>query len=391
MAATFENSVQKLVDENKIPNTLAYASDAKGDFKYRGVIEHSSPGPDAPVLTEDTYLWAASCTKLLTSIAVMKLVEDGRLALDEVVDNVLPELAKLKIIKQMEPTPEYETPKNKITFRQLLQHTSGLSYDFMHPLLADWRAENPASDETVPSRFGLPLVYEPGTAWAYSCGLDWAGLAVERVADMKLSEFMEKNIFEPAGVEKDAITFFPFDVPGAKLATMTGRAEDDTFKLWDGMNLDPPKQDCYGGQGTYFRGDAYLRVLRALLADDEKLLKRASVVEMLRPQLDAAQKKAINDLVYSDPQMTRIMARQIPEGKLDHSLAGVVDLEGQSGWRGKGTVMWGGAPNHNWFLDPEKGLCGILEAQLMPTGDPIYVEVTKDFEKTMYELTGKTS
>lgn len=389
MAATFENTVQTLVHENKIPNTIVYASDAKGDFKYRGVFEHSSPGPGAPLLTEDTYLWSASCTKLLTSIAIMKIVEEGRLALDDTVDNVLPELAKLKIINQMEPTPNYETPKSKITYRQLLQHTSGLSYEFMHPLLTAWRAENPPSDDTVPQRFNLPLINEPGTAWAYSCGLDWAGLAVERVAGMKLSEFMEKNIFEPAGVEKDAVTFFPLQNPCTKLAAMTQRTEDGTFKVGGGG--DPPRKDCYGGQGAYVCGDAYLRILRSLLADDEKVLKRASVAEMLRPQLNLAQKKTMNELVYAEPLFVRIMARQITEGKLDYSLAGAVDMDGQSGWRGKGTVMWGGAPNLNWFLDREKGLCGILEAQLLPPGDPTYVDLTKDFEKTMYELAGKTS
>lgn len=117
MSVTFESATQKLVDENKIPSVILYATDANGDFEYHRIVTPSSPTPGIPALTEDAYLWSASCTKLLTSISVMKLVDEGRIALDDPVDAVLPELAELKIITKAKPDLEYTSPKNKITYR----------------------------------------------------------------------------------------------------------------------------------------------------------------------------------------------------------------------------------------------------------------------------------
>lgn len=391
MAAKLETTLQGLVDTKQIPNANLYASDASGQFQYHSIFGFSSPEPNAPALTEDVYMSTASCTKLLTSIAVMQLVEGGRLSLDDDVDAVLPELGNLQIITKVNPVMEFQTPKNKITYRQLLTHTSGLGYDFMHPFLAAWRKENPIDGDSVPGLFSFPLLFEPGTAWWYGCGLDWAGLAVERITGMNLSDFMTKHIFEPVGVSRDGITFFPLKVPGAQIATIAKRTEDGSVVAGTNPLQSPAVEHCYGGQGAYIRGGEFLKVLRSLLADDERLLRRATVAEMVRPQLGAGQKGSLNGLVFSVPILQRAFARGMDEGKVDQSLCGVVDVDGQPGWRGRGAVMWGGSPNLFWFLDRERGLCGFFGAQLEPTGDPAYVAVNMEFEKAMYELAGKGS
>ncbi|ROV89221.1 hypothetical protein VMCG_09902 [Cytospora schulzeri] len=386
MAAKFEATLKELVDTRQIPNVILYASNATGDFQYHNIFGSSSPEANAPALTENVYLFTASCTKLLTSIAVMKLVEEGRLYLDDTVDALLPELAKLEMITKAEFIMEYQTPKNKITYRQLLMHTSGLGYDFVHPYLAAWRKEQPSEGETVPQRFNLPLIHEPGTAWLYSCSLDWAGLAVERISGVTLSEFMTKHIFEPLSVSKDGITFFPLKVPGAQLATLAARTEGGSFVAGTNPLQDDSVEYCYGGQGAYLRGGEYMKILRSLLADDEKLLKRDTVAEMLRPQLNAAQKGSMNELIFAVPILKRTMSRGIDQGKLDQSLCGVVDVEGQSGWRGQGTVAWGGSPNLYWFLDRQRDLCGFFGAQLIPSGDPVYEAMNLEFEKAIPRL-----
>lgn len=127
MAADLERRLQELVDTKKIPNAILYASDATGDFSYHSVFGSSSPVPGSPPLTDDVYLWAASSTKIYVSVAVMKLVEEGRLNLDDTVDALLPELAALKILTNKQPPWEYKDPESKITYRQLLSHTSGLT------------------------------------------------------------------------------------------------------------------------------------------------------------------------------------------------------------------------------------------------------------------------
>ncbi|KUI62196.1 Acyltransferase LovD [Cytospora mali] len=374
MAANLEKRLQELVDTRQIPNASLYACDATGNFSYDSIFGSSGPCPDSPPFTTDFHLWAASSTKLLVSIALMKLVEEGHLALDDTVDALLPELAALKILASTKPPWEYKTPQNKITYRQLLSHTSGLTYYFHHPHMIAWRQQNPVTQEGVPHRFSAPLLYEPGTGWEYSCGLDWASLAIERVTGTTLSAYLNK-ILEPVGVAPDDITFFPLTLPGGVPPLPKA---DQTF--------------CYGGHGGFVRGDAYLKVLRSLLADDGKLLAPATAAEMLRPQLDATQKDAINNgLMYLAPPFERTAARGVRRGTMDHCLCGNMDMEGQPWGRGKGTVMWGGAPNIKWFLDREKGLCGFFGAAMLPSGDPTYVDVEVEFEKAVYEMAGKGS
>lgn len=396
MAAKLEKRLQELVDAKRIPNASLYACDATGTFSYHSIFGSSSPAPGSPPLTADFHLWAASATKLLVSIALMRLVDEGRLALDDPVDAVLPELAALEVLTSTGPPWEYKAPEGSITYRRLLSHTSGLTYHFHHPHLIAWRQQNPVTQEDVPHRFGAPLLYEPGAGWEYSCGLDWAGLAVERVTGENLSAYLGR-ILEPAGVAPGDVTFFPAE--GAKVPTMAqrtagGDGREDTFVAGDQgippLPRGPGQTFCYGGHGGFVRGDAYLRVLRSLLADDGKLLSSAAAAEMLRPQLDGAQKHAINNgLMYLAPAFERTAARGVRRGTMDHCLCGNVDVEGQEWGRGRGTVMWGGAPNIKWFLDREKGLCGFFGAAMLPSGDPTYVDVEVEFEKAVYEMAGK--
>ncbi|KAK2602950.1 hypothetical protein N8I77_009444 [Diaporthe amygdali] len=394
MAADLERHLQELVDTKQIPNASLYACDATGDFSYHSIFGSSAPSPGSPPFTKDVYIWAASSTKLFVSIAVMKLVEEDRLNLDDTVDAILPELAALKIIVNKQPPWEYKDPENKITYRQLLMHTSGLTYVFHHPHLIAWRMQNPSTGGEVPRRFSAPLISEPGTAWEYSCGLDWAGLAVERIVGTTLNAYL-LEILAPAGVAAADLTFFPNELPpAAQIAAIARRTEDGGFEPGGDEGMPPPpakgERFCHGGHGGFVRGDTTLRVLRSLLADDGRILAPATVAEMLRPQLDERQRESINNgLMYTAPPFERTASRGVKRGTMDHSLCGNVDVEGQPWGRGRGTVMWGGAPNIKWFLDREKGLCGFFGAALLPSGDPTYVDIEAEFERTVYEMAGK--
>lgn len=393
MAADLEGHLQELVDTKQIPNASLYACDATGKLLYHSIFGLSAPTPGSAPFTKDVWIWAASSTKLYVSIAVMKLVEEGRLDLDDTVDAILPELAALKILTNKQPPWEYKEPENKITYRQLLLHTSGLTYFFHHPHTIAWKMQNPSKGGDVPSRFDTPLIAEPGTSWEYSCGLDWAGLAVERVVGTTLCAYLQ-DILAPVGVTAHDLTFFPEDLPTtAQVATMTQRTADGSLAPGDqGIPPLPKKGEtfCYGGHGGFVRGDAPLRVLRSLLADDGLLLAPATAAEMLRPQLSAGQRESINSgLMYTAPPFERTAARGVERGTMDHSLCGNVDVKGQPWGRGKGTVMWGGAPNIKWFLDREKGLCGYFGAAMLPSGDPTYVDIEAEFERAVYDMAGQ--
>jgi CubicO group peptidase (beta-lactamase class C family) len=131
-------------------------------------------------------------------MALLQLVEQGKVKLDDPVETILPELKNREIIsggkKRKSSMP--------ITLRMLLSHTSGLSYTFFNE---DIKKLSQASgiDEFGGTFDGIdtPLVHEPGERFTYGVGIDWAGLLLERVTGMQLGAYIEKHIFEPLGVK----------------------------------------------------------------------------------------------------------------------------------------------------------------------------------------------
>lgn len=139
--------------------------------KHGEIFAHSAGkrglGTQEPMTLDNVY-WIASCTKMLTGIACMQLVEQGKLKLDdgEHVENLCPELKKLKVLK---PDGSLEEKKNVITLRMLLTHTAGFGYTFFNERLRDWSL--PAGVDEFSGRIEdvitLPLLFQPGEGWEY--------------------------------------------------------------------------------------------------------------------------------------------------------------------------------------------------------------------------------
>lgn len=156
-----------------IPGTTIVIVDRNGE-----IFSHSSGtrglGTKEP-MTLDNVFWIASCTKMLTGIACMQLVEQGRLNLDdgEHLENLLPELKKMKVLK---PDGSFEEKKDLITLRMLLTHTAGFGYTFFHERLRDWTL--PAGVDEFSGRIediaSLPLLFQPGEGWEYGVSGRWS-------------------------------------------------------------------------------------------------------------------------------------------------------------------------------------------------------------------------
>lgn len=253
---------------------------------------------NAKPLQTDTVMWIASCTKLMTSICTLQLVERGKLTLDEAVYPHIPELKDFKILQTFdnEGKPVEVQHTKPITLRTLLTHQSGLTYDAMHPKLLAWlayRGRKPSTGATLLKRFDAPLTFEPGESWMYGSGADYAGLLIERVTGLTLEEYMRQNLWEPLGI-KD-MTFQLKSRPDMKdrMADMSKRDEGSTkvrytqermgFQEENGEEV----QSCMGGQGVFTSAGEYIKVLKALLTtdEDEKLLKKDTIKEFFKPQL----------------------------------------------------------------------------------------------------------
>lgn len=146
----------------------------------------------------------ASMTKLMTSVAVLQCVEQGKLDLDADVRPLLPEMGKYGVITSFDDEKNqatFEADSTPISLRMLLSNTSGHEYDWLNPFLGKWRAsrnEVPWSGSLLTDKSAIPLVFHPGTGFAYGAGWDWAGRLVEIATGMTLEDFMRKNIVRPS-------------------------------------------------------------------------------------------------------------------------------------------------------------------------------------------------
>lgn len=369
----------------------------RGDVLYSNSMGKSSlkEGRTDP-FTPSTICAIASMTKLLTSVAVLQCVEKGLLQLDDDARSLLPDMGKYGIITGFDDekgSPQYEAHSGPITLRMLLCHTSGHEYDWLNPLLGKWRAarsEGLWSGPTVSDKSALPLVFPPGTSWAYGAGSDWAGKAVAVASKMTLHEFMLAHIWKPLGIETE-LSFWP-----RQDADMAKRMADMSTL---GDNGEPPAVDdpvfdiliggteCLGGGGGYASAQGYYTFLSALLRRDARLLTAESYEELFRPQLDEHTEQAFNDFLARSPAHTQFLAMGIPHSvRKSWSLAGLVALEGLEGRFEKGTTLWGGVPSMFWFIDHAAGSCGTAFCQILPPMQPAVIALHAEFQKGVLRM-----
>ncbi len=171
-------------------------------------------------MERDTICRAYSMSKLITCVATLMLVEDGRLNLDDPVAKYLPEFKDVKVwTGGTADAPQLEPLKRPITIKHLLTHTSGLVYDFStgNPEMAKlWRNADlwigPGLTNFITKLAKLPLQHQPGDAWTYGVNQDVQGAVIERVTGQTFGAFLEERIFRPLGMKDTG-----FDVPPEKM------------------------------------------------------------------------------------------------------------------------------------------------------------------------------
>ena len=230
-----------------------------------------------------------------------------------------------------------------------------------------------ATGATVEECCIQPLIYEPGTSWLYSTSIDWAGKLVERITGQTLEEYMKANIWQPLGI-KD-MTFWPEQHPHMKsrMAGMTIRDEENGKVIHDpdGPEL-PGGIDCFGGHGAFTSMPEYFKILRSLLLDDEKILKRSTTAQMFQPQLTKESQEAQKQLM-AEPQNTTMFVGEFPKHvPLDWGIGGILMREADEGWRGRNTLIWSGLPNLFWVR--WQRLCSLLLSLLSTRGEPYDVD-----------------
>ena len=203
---------KRYVDAGQLAGVLTLVARDGKIVHFEAVGQRGAEDPTP--LAKDDLFRIYSMSKPITAVAAMMLYEEGKFHLSDPVSDYVPELADLEILVDGERKPA----ENDMTMRQLLTHTTGLSYGFnpADPVDQLYREVQPLAaenlDEFATRLAQLPLKFEPGERWHYSVAVDVTGLVIERLSGQPFDAFLKERMFEPLGMVD---TFF--SVPDEKL------------------------------------------------------------------------------------------------------------------------------------------------------------------------------
>ncbi|BEI86676.1 hypothetical protein CcaverHIS002_0700220 [Cutaneotrichosporon cavernicola] len=396
--AALDELLAKRVDSRLIPAATFGATTADGPIYFAARGERVLGEPDKGQVDDKTMLQLYSMTKLVTTVAVLQLVDRGLIDLDDaqLVEKHCPELCALPVLTGQDEDTLLSTPRTQpITTRRLLSHTSGLAYTFSSSLLAEWHQQNQPPlhhGEQTTKGFEEPLVFQPGERWLYSIGIDWAGILVERISGLNLQEYFHQHIFGPLGLTVDDITFVPTDDVRARMQQICKRLPDGS--LVHGVPMRPLDYTAEtigqlsGGGGLHGTARAYLRFLQGILNRDDGIVSEAAFAELFTDSLPADAppevKKGLAVMTirtnYHDPEHTANDAQF-----LGHSVGLVLSLKDSVNGRRKGSGCWDGAAKTHYWLDPATGIAGICFTQLQAPSADGWLRVYNEFERTLYD------
>jgi CubicO group peptidase (beta-lactamase class C family) len=376
--------LREAVDRQKLPGVVAMVANADG-VVYQGASGKRDTIKNVP-MTVDAIFRIASMTKPITSVAVMQLVESGKLKLDEPVVTYLPELSQVQVLEEFDAgtkTAKLRAPKAPPTVRQLLTHTSGFGYEFFDAKLGGYVATGavPSMARGDDGFLKAPMLFDPGSQWEYGISTDMLGRLVEKVTGQTLEHYFREHIFQPLGMTD---TFFNVPPEKAERVVALHQRQDD------GSLVEPPPQPLQpvkffsGGGGLHSTASDYVRLARMLLGGgklgNKRILKSESVAQMSRNQIGDL---ALVEMKSLAPQFAKNPIR-IPGGLDKFGLGLAINTKAVEGGRSSGSLAWAGIYNTYFWIDPPRKTCAVILMQILPFSDDAAVSTVEKFERAVY-------
>jgi CubicO group peptidase (beta-lactamase class C family) len=332
-------------------------------------------------MTTDTLFRIASQTKALTSVAILQLVEEGKLTVSERAGKYIPSFEKTTVLSPGDNSTQ--PAKRAITIRDLLTHTAGISYGQPPAFAALYEPKGLGTaagygwyfadkDEPICTSMEtlgtLPFAAHPGEQYVYGYNTDVLGCIVEKASGVSLDEFIRTRITGPLGM-KDTHFYLPADKAG-RLAVVYGSGPDGKLvKAPDGARgqghyVQGPRKSFSGGAGLVSSARDYATFLEAL--------RRGG---------------ALGEARILSPHAVRLMTtNQIGDLKSPRGLGFGFGFEthdkyGISGMESVGSWGWGGAYGTWYRVDPEERLTIVLMLQMMPNN----TDVREKFSNAVYQ------
>ena len=374
--AVLRNAVARKI----VPGVVAVVT-KDGVTVYQGAFGQRSATPAAP-MERDAIFRIASMTKPITSVAVLQLVEAGKVKLDASAGDYLPEIAQVQVIDHIDPktgAASLRPPRTPVTVRQLLSHTSGYGYALWDQVLTDYRAKVTAHS-AKPTSYREALRFDPGTKWQYGSSTAWLGRLVEAVSGRNLEQYFREKILDPL-----AMTDTSFDLTPAqqlRLVTERRRAPNGVLRETANVPLRPVK--LYAGDGgLYSTATDYARFMSMILGGGQlggvHVLQAETVAMMTRNQIGSLSLSALKTV---DPRLS--LSGQVP-GRLDKfGLGFAINTQPVEGGRASGSLAWAGIENTYFWIDPGSRTSAVIMMQTLPFLDRGAMDTLTAFEHAVY-------
>ena len=388
---------RRYVEGGYLPGMLTYVY-RKGQLVHTGMcgqmdIERGKK------MREDAIFRIYSMSKPITAVAMMMLVEEGLIGLDDPVHAHIPEWKNLGVYASGMPSlladapPSFMTtpPVRPMKVVDLLTHTSGLTYGFMMRTAVDaaYRRAKVADRQTegglpqmIEQLAQIPLDFSPGTAWNYSVSIDVLGYLVEKLSGIGFGEFLRRRLFEPLGMN-DTAFWAPSDKTERFACCYQPGAAGSGLKLQDDARESPygtPPRLELGGGGLVSTAHDYLRFCRMMLNGGA-----LDGVQILSPKT-----VALFSLNYL-PDGREIADMTLPGMFSESGYAGVgfslgcgvnVDVAKTRVPGSLGEYFWGGAAATAFWIDPSEELSVVFMTQVI--GSPARLTLRRDLRTLVY-------
>ena len=388
---------RRYVDGGYLPGVLTYVF-RKGQLVHTGICGHMDIGRGKK-MREDAIFRIYSMSKPITAVALMMLVEEGLIGLDDAVHTHIPAWKGLGVYASGTPSLLADAPPSFMTTQtlrpmkivDLATHTSGLTYGFMMRTAVDaaYRRAKVTDRQTPGGLQGMidqlaqiPLDFSPGTAWNYSVSIDVLGYLIEKLSGRSFSEFLRTRLFEPLGMNDTA-----FHVPADKTERFTSCYQPETrgggLKLQDDAREStygkPPTLES-GGGGLVSTAHDYLRFCRMMLNGGT-----LDGVQILSPKT-----VALFSLNYL-PEGREIADMALPGMFSESGYAGVgfslgcgvnVDVAKTRLPGSVGEYFWGGAAATAFWIDPKEALTVVFMTQVI--GSEARLTLRRDLRTLVY-------
>ena len=364
------------VARGDVPGVVAIVVD-RDKVLYHEAFGKMNVAKNVP-MAKDTIFRIASMTKAVTSVAVMQLIEQGKLGLDDDVAKFLPRLKTPQVFSRVdEKAGTYATQpaKKAITIRQLLTHTSGIGYSWSDHGLAIAQKKTGATNDSE-----LPLVHEPGAQWTYGASTRVLGEVIEKITGERIDAYLETHVLGPLGMRDTTYT-----VPSEKYSRVVTVHQKANNQITETQNPPAIPASIRGDGGLFSTASDYSRFVQMILNRGQlgsvRMLKESTVAEMSKSQTGTVK-------VRLQPTADPLRSKPFPLGAgedvwgLGFQIA--APKSPNPSMRSPGSLSWAGINNTFYWIDPQKQIGAVILMQILPFYDDAALRVLQGFEERVY-------